>query len=109
MRFESDPPTEETLNTIRAAMRRQTESHVPWENYTDVIFIARNDDDDSITAAAFGETGRGWLHISLVWVHENSPRQGLGSQLVAKLETEAIVRGCHAASLDTFSYQARPF
>jgi hypothetical protein len=25
------------------------------------------------------------------------------------MEVEAILRGCHSAFLDTFSYQARPF
>jgi GNAT superfamily N-acetyltransferase len=50
-----------------------------------------------------------WLHISLVWVTEAERHRGLGSQLLAALETAAIERGCLHAHLDTFSYQARPF
>jgi GNAT superfamily N-acetyltransferase len=50
-----------------------------------------------------------WLHISLVWVTEAERHRGLGSQLLATLETAAVERGCLHAHLDTFSYQARPF
>lgn len=89
-------------------MRRYTESRVPWTEYSDIAFISR-DGDGAVMAAALGETGRGWLHISVVWVDEKVRGQGLGTQLVRAMEAEAILRGCHSAYLDTFSYQARPF
>lgn len=89
-------------------MRRFTESHVPWEEYADVTFLARSDEGE-IVGAALGETGRGWLQLSVVWVHENLRRQKLGTQLVEAAESEARRRGCRSAYLDTFSYQARPF
>jgi len=45
----------------------------------------------------------------VVWVDEKFRRQRLGTQLVRAMESEALQRGCHAAYLDTFSYQAKPF
>src|SRR5688572_25039101 len=101
-------PSEEVRATVRAGMRRYTESRVPWEEYADLAVVARAD-DGAVIAAALGETGRGWLHVSVVWVDERSRGRRLGTQLLYALEAEAIRRGCHGAYLDTFSYQARPF
>ncbi len=101
-------PSEQTLATVRAGMRRYTESQVPWAEYTDLSLIVRAD-DESVIGAALGETGRGWLHVSVVWVDERFRRQAFGTRLVQAMETEALRRGCHGSYLDTFSYQARPF
>jgi len=109
MRIEIETsPSEQTLAAVRAGMRRDIESHVPWDEYSDLALVARGDDGEVI-AAALGETGRGWLHVSVVWVDERSRGERLGTQLVNAMEAEAIRRGCHSAYLDTFSYQARPF
>lgn len=109
MRIESETiPSEQTLAAVRAGMRRYTESRVPFEEYVDLALVGR-DDDGAVVAAALGEAGRGWLHVSVVWVDERLRGQGFGTQLVNAMEAEAIRRGCRGAYLDTFSYQARPF
>jgi ribosomal protein S18 acetylase RimI-like enzyme len=100
--------SDELLALVREGMRRYTESQVAWTEYEDLTFVAR-DDIGNIIGALLGETGRGWLHISVAWVAETSRRQGIGSELVARAEEEARQRGCHGAYLDTFSYQAKPF
>ena len=97
-----------TLDVIRAGMRRYTESRVPVEEYTDVNFIAR-DDAGAVISCALGNTGRGWLYVDLLWVHEDHRSSGLGTKLMQTIEDEARRRGCHSAYLNTFSYQARPF
>lgn len=108
MNIRPETPSPETLATVRAGMRRHTESQVPWQQYTDLAQIAR-DDQGAVIGAVLGEAGRGWLHVSVVWVHESARNQGLGTQLLQALESEARAHGCHCAYLDTFSYQARPF
>jgi ribosomal protein S18 acetylase RimI-like enzyme len=109
MRIEKETcPSEETLALVRAGMRRHAESHVPWEEYADLALVVRAD-DGAVIGAALGETGRGWLHVSVIWVDERSRRQQLGTRLMQAMEAEAIRRGCRGAYLDTFSYQARPF
>jgi hypothetical protein len=76
MRIEHEAsPSDETLAAVRAGMRRHTESCVPWEEYADLNLVARSD-DGAVIAAALGQTGRGWLHISIVWVDERSRRLG---------------------------------
>src|SRR5439155_12222903 len=36
-------PSEQTLTAVREGMRRDTESHVPWAEYSDFALIARDD------------------------------------------------------------------
>jgi ribosomal protein S18 acetylase RimI-like enzyme len=109
MRIESEASrSSELLAAVQAGMRRHAELHVPQEQYNDLTLVAR-DDSGRLVGAGLGETGRGWLHISVVWVDELLRRQRLGTQLVLAMESEALQRGCHAVYLDTFSYQAKPF
>ena len=56
-----------------------------------------------------GETARGFRTIELFWVAPARRRAGLGARLLAAAEQEALSRGCHAAWLDTYDFQARPF
>lgn len=56
-----------------------------------------------------GETNRGFLYVDLLWVDEAERGRGLGSRLLAAAEALALARGCHAAWLDTYDFQARPF
>ena len=99
---------EAELEQVRSGMRRAIERHVAFEAYTELSITARAP-DGRLLGAAFGEAGRGWLHVSLMWVDEGERRRGHGTGLLRALESEATARGCHAAYLDTFSYQARPF
>ena len=96
------------LEALRAGMRRHTERHVPWETYDELTVVLR-DESGSFLGAALGESGRGWLHISVTWVHEDFRGHGFGRQLLESIESEALKRGCEMAFLDTFSYQAKPF
>lgn len=98
----------EHVELVRAGMRRHAEQCVGSEEYEDLTVVGRAD-DGRIMGAALGEAGRGWLHVSVLWVDEPFRGQGLGTELLAAMEAEGRRRGCHSAYLDTFSYQARPF
>ena len=50
-----------------------------------------------------------WLHIDIFWLHEDCRGAGLGSKILARAEQEAVNRGAHSATLDTFDFQALPF
>lgn len=101
-------PVEAELEVLRAGMRRHTERHVPWETYDDLAVVLR-DESGQFYGAALGEAGRGWLHVTILWVQEEFRGRGFGQQLLTTLEAEAVKRGCRQAYLDTFSYQAKPF
>lgn len=57
------------------------------------------------TANVFG----GWVYISLLWVEESLRNRGYGTELIDRLEREAMGLGCRWAHVDTYSFEARPF
>ncbi|MGE5123615.1 MAG: GNAT family N-acetyltransferase [Acidobacteriaceae bacterium] len=56
-----------------------------------------------------GDIFGGWLYISLLWVDEALRNRGFGSELLQRMEQEAVRLGCRHAHLDTYSFEARPF
>jgi len=73
------------------------------------IAVFARDEESRIVGGAAGLLNWSWLHVSLLWVHEDLRGQGLGSKLLRSLEAVGRDRGCLHAHLDTFSYQAKPF
>lgn len=64
---------------------------------------------DRIVGGADGYTHWGWLYVSHLWVDETVRHHGAGRQVMAAMEEAARRRGCRAAWLDTFSFQALGF
>jgi GNAT superfamily N-acetyltransferase len=51
----------------------------------------------------------GWLHVTFLWVDDSVRGKDWGTRLMDEAEAYARERGCHSATLDTHSFQARPF
>lgn len=57
-----------------------------------------------------GHTWTTWLHVTYLWVDDRTRGTGLGSRLLAEAERVAREeRGCHAARLETWDFQAPGF
>ena len=57
-----------------------------------------------------GNIWGGWLHVTHLWVDIGRARgHGNGTRLLQAAENYAIERGCFAATLETHSFEARPF
>jgi len=56
-----------------------------------------------------GSVWGGWLHIAWLWIDESVRGQDWGTRLMDLAEAYGRERGCHSATLDTHSFQARPF
>jgi GNAT superfamily N-acetyltransferase len=73
------------------------------------IRIFLRDKDNKVIGGITSDLFGGWMYISLLWVAEPLRNQGLGTELLNQLETEAIRLGCKYAHVDTYSFEARPF
>ena len=56
-----------------------------------------------------GNIWGGWLHVTHLWVAAPARRHGNGTRLLQAAEQYAVERGCFAATLETASFEARPF
>jgi GNAT superfamily N-acetyltransferase len=56
-----------------------------------------------------GNIWGGWLHVTHLWVAAPVRHSGNGTRLLRAAEQYAVERGCFAATLETASFEARPF
>ncbi len=71
--------------------------------------ILLRDDEGKVMGGLNGVISRGWLFVENLAIKESHRSMGLGATLLKAAEEESIKRGCKAAYLDTFSFQALPF
>ena len=71
------------------------------------IFI--RDSEGRTVGGIVGDAYGTWAFISLLWVEESLRNQGYGTELLQRLEAEALRLGCRNALVDTYSFEARPF
>lgn len=73
------------------------------------IAILVKDHAGAIVGGLWGHTGYEWLFTQLLVVPAALRGRGVGTEIMQLAEREAVQRGCHAAWLDTFEFQARGF
>jgi ribosomal protein S18 acetylase RimI-like enzyme len=76
--------------------------------YYPVHFFVKSARGETMGGLLGGMWG-GWLHITYLWIDEAVRGRRWASKLMDRAEAYARERGCHSASLDTHSFQARPF
>jgi GNAT superfamily N-acetyltransferase len=64
---------------------------------------------DEILGGLLAYVWADWLYIAILWVDDGLRGKGYATRMMDAAETYARERGCHGASLDTHSFQARPF
>ncbi|MEV6954607.1 GNAT family N-acetyltransferase [Streptomyces sp. NPDC051183] len=67
------------------------------------------DDAGELIGGLTAWTWGGLLGIEMLWVREDSRRDGWGSKLLLAAEEEARRRGCDRASVSSFTFQAPAF
>ena len=67
------------------------------------------DEHGEIIAGLVAETFGNWLEIEYLFVKEDLRGQGVGSQLLQRAESEAKMRNCRFAFVNTYQFQAPAF
>jgi GNAT superfamily N-acetyltransferase len=68
------------------------------------------DEADALAGGLVGHTWTSWLHVTYLWVDDRHRGSGLGSRLLETAERIAREeRGCGAARLETWDFQAPEF
>ena len=73
------------------------------------LVIQVKDTTEAVIGGLWGYTGYEWLFTQLLVVPASLRGKGMGTRLMQLAESEAMLRGCHGAWLDTFEFQARTF
>lgn len=73
--------------------------------YFPVNFVLRGD----VLGGVLGQLWGGWLQVTYLWVAETARGAGHGARLMENAEAYARSRGAVWATLETYSFQARPF
>jgi ribosomal protein S18 acetylase RimI-like enzyme len=76
--------------------------------YYPVNFFVKSTRGETMGGLLGGIWG-GWLHITFLWVDDQLRGQDWGTRLMDQAEAYARERRCHSVTLDTHSFQARPF
>ena len=76
--------------------------------YYPVNFFVKSTRGETL-GGVMGAIWGGWLQIAILWIDESVRGQDWGTRLMDQAETYAREHGCHSATLDTHSFQARPF
>ena len=101
-------PTDIEIQKLREALNQFNEKIVGDDGHKS-INITEYDKNGNLIGGIIGGTYWGWMHIDVLWVHENHRREGIGTKLLLEAEKEAVRRGCHHVHLDTMSWQAPGF
>ena len=104
----TDVADEAVRRAITAPLVQFNESRAGPSGYRALVVELR-DADDIAVGGLWGWTAYGWLYVQLLAVPDALRGLGLGRRLMADAEEEALRRGCRAAWLDTFEFQARGF
>ncbi|MFN2477024.1 MAG: GNAT family N-acetyltransferase [Chthoniobacterales bacterium] len=97
----------ETRHCIIRGLVTFNEARSGDASHQELTVVARADGE--IVGGLLAYTHWEWLFITQLWVAEAAGGHGVGTRLLRTAESEAVLRGCRHAHVDTFSFQARPF
>ncbi len=104
--FEQTPGA--SAQTVRDRLDLYNVGVTGVSTYYPVNYFLKNRRGETL-GGLMGSVWGGWLHIAWLWVDESVRGQDWGTRLMDLAEAYGRERGCHSVTLDTHSFQARPF
>jgi GNAT superfamily N-acetyltransferase len=109
LRIEFEPFLDERIRQFIAdGIDYQNVAVTGLPSYFPINFILRGDIGD-VLGGLLGQLWGGWLQVTHLWIAEFARGTGYGTQLMTKAENYARSRGAIGVTLETYSFQARPF
>lgn len=102
-----DDPNPEHVQVLAAGLVAYNTSQVDPDRPEPLAVFLRG--HGQILGGAEGHTHWRWLQVNRLWVDDTVRRHGAARQVMTTIEQAARRRGCQAAWLDTFSFQALGF
>ncbi len=93
---------------VQNGLRAFNTSMTSEMNRRPIVFFLR-DEAGAIQGGLVAQLIWDFLDVKWLWVADAYRGKGHGSAMLLAAEEEARKGGCRFATLDTFSYQARPF
>jgi ribosomal protein S18 acetylase RimI-like enzyme len=102
-----EDPSPDDLRFLESKLDAFNREHAEPSHYRPLaVFLRRGGE---LVGGACGSTQWKWLFVSDVWVAQSLRGSGWGRRIMDAIEAAAARRGCRAAHLDTFSFQALGF
>ncbi|SEN01670.1 Acetyltransferase (GNAT) family protein [Pseudomonas sp. ok272] len=102
-------PTAEERLAILEPLRAYNIAKAGDGQYQQIALLVRDEHSDEVVGGLFARLFYHWLYIDLLSVPEQLRGQGIGSQLMHKIEAQARQHSCIGMYLDTFDFQAPDF
>jgi GNAT superfamily N-acetyltransferase len=104
----TDQPSRQDEATVDAGLHASNRATAEIQTIRPLACFARLASGELI-GGAIGRTWGRCCELQQLWVLEEFRRRGVGRQLIAQFEAEAIRRGCGLVYLETLSFQAPSF
>ena len=101
-----DSRLESILDDGLAAYNAEQANRRDWRP---LAVSAHDPDSGELVGGLLGRTSLGLFFLDLFYLPERMRRGGTGSAMIRMAETEAVRRGCRAATLVTVNFQAPEF
>jgi GNAT superfamily N-acetyltransferase len=98
----------EEVSVVLDGLRAFNQKHAGPSNRSRLAVLLR-DPGGRVVGGLLGETAWRWLYVDAFWIDAAVRGQGYGRTILRAAEERARLRGCTAAYLDTFDFQALPF
>jgi ribosomal protein S18 acetylase RimI-like enzyme len=98
------PPPDAELSRLAREVLTHGRAQAEGGNALPIACLVR--DGEELVAGGSGRTEFNRLFVSYLWVSEASRRQGIGSEILRRLEAQASDTGCTSALIETLSDEA---
>lgn len=103
-----EAPSETDVARIYEGLHRFNLQHLPNLNELSLGLFIR-DKNEEIVGGAIGIILPSVMQIKYLWLAEHIRNQGIGKNIMQKLEDEANARGLPSIALETYTFQAPEF